>query len=77
MTTLVTPINEFDVDDGPAIAELHRLHSGQRAAYAHPAGTSAGSTGRPGMLASGASRSVAMSGTAALCMEASASTLTS
>ena len=42
-----------------------RSASGQRAAYAHPAGTCAGSTGRPGMVASGASRSVSMSGTAA------------
>ena len=33
MTTLVTPISDSDVDDGPAIAELHRLHRAQRAAF--------------------------------------------
>ena len=33
MTTLVTPISGTDVDDGPAIAELHRLHGAQRAAF--------------------------------------------
>jgi hypothetical protein len=30
MTTLVTPESGADVDDGPAIAELHRLHAVQR-----------------------------------------------
>jgi coniferyl-aldehyde dehydrogenase len=33
MTTLVTPISGSDVDDGPAIVELHRLHGAQRAAF--------------------------------------------
>jgi len=33
MTTLVAPISGTDVDDGPAIAELHRLHGAQRAAF--------------------------------------------
>ncbi|MHA6765153.1 aldehyde dehydrogenase family protein [Streptacidiphilus sp. PAMC 29251] len=33
MTTLVTPGNASDVDDGPAIAELHRLHALQRKAF--------------------------------------------
>jgi hypothetical protein len=32
MTTLVTPISGSDVDHGPAIASLHRLHVAQRAA---------------------------------------------
>lgn len=33
-STLVTPRTDTAVDDGPAIAELHRLYSAQRAAYA-------------------------------------------
>ena len=33
MTTFVTPSSAADVDDGPAIAELHRLHSVQRKAF--------------------------------------------
>lgn len=33
MTTFVTPPNPTDVDDGAAIAELHRVHAVQRAAY--------------------------------------------
>ncbi len=33
MTTFVTPSSAADVDDGPAIAELHRLHSLQRQAF--------------------------------------------
>jgi coniferyl-aldehyde dehydrogenase len=33
MTILVPPLSTNDVDDGPAIAELHRLHALQRAAY--------------------------------------------
>jgi len=33
MTTLVSPPAISDVDDGPAIAELHRLHAVQRAAF--------------------------------------------
>lgn len=33
MTTLVTPRSASDVDDGPAIAELHGLHAVQRKAF--------------------------------------------
>ena len=33
MTSLVTPPATTDVDDGPAIAELHRLHALQRQAF--------------------------------------------
>jgi acyl-CoA reductase-like NAD-dependent aldehyde dehydrogenase len=33
MTTLVTPDLDRTVDDGPAIAELHRLHANQREAF--------------------------------------------
>jgi coniferyl-aldehyde dehydrogenase len=33
MTTLVTPPAATDVDDGPAIAELHRLHAAARQAF--------------------------------------------
>ena len=33
MTTLVTPSDTTDIDDGPAIAELHRLHAAQKAAF--------------------------------------------
>jgi acyl-CoA reductase-like NAD-dependent aldehyde dehydrogenase len=33
MTTFVTPPSAADVDDGPAIAELHRLHAVQRTAF--------------------------------------------
>ena len=33
MTTFVTPTSATDVDDGPAIAELHRLHAVQRKAF--------------------------------------------
>jgi coniferyl-aldehyde dehydrogenase len=33
MTSLVTPISGSDVDDGPAIAELHRLFAVQRKAF--------------------------------------------
>ena len=32
-TPLVTPSTSSTVDDGPAIAELHRLHAVQRAAF--------------------------------------------
>jgi coniferyl-aldehyde dehydrogenase len=32
-TTLVTPPSHSDVDDGPAIADLHRLHALQRTAF--------------------------------------------
>jgi coniferyl-aldehyde dehydrogenase len=32
-TTLITPLTETDADDGPAIAELHRLHGKQRQAF--------------------------------------------
>ena len=39
--------------------------SGHRAAYAHPSGSCAGSTGRPAIVASGRWRCVSMSGTAA------------
>ena len=33
MTTLLTPQVDTDIDDGPAIAELHRPHSVQRKAF--------------------------------------------
>jgi coniferyl-aldehyde dehydrogenase len=33
MTSLITPSASTEVDDGPAIAELHRLHAVQRAAF--------------------------------------------
>ena len=33
MTMLVTPSSATEADDGPAIAELHRLHAAQRAAF--------------------------------------------
>jgi coniferyl-aldehyde dehydrogenase len=33
MTVLVSPPSDTDVDDGPAIAELHRLHAVQREAF--------------------------------------------
>jgi coniferyl-aldehyde dehydrogenase len=33
MTALITPSPATDVDDGPAIAELHRLHAAQRKAF--------------------------------------------
>ncbi len=33
MTSLITPSASAEVDDGPAIAELHRLHAVQRAAF--------------------------------------------
>jgi coniferyl-aldehyde dehydrogenase len=33
MTSLISPSAAADVDDGPAIAELHRLHAVQRAAF--------------------------------------------
>src|ERR1022692_2791643 len=33
MTTFVTPPSAADVDDGPAIAELHRLHALQHQAF--------------------------------------------
>ena len=33
MTMLVTPSSATEADDGPAIAELHRLHAVQRAAF--------------------------------------------
>lgn len=33
MTSLVTPSSSAEVDDGPAIAELHRLFAAQRAAF--------------------------------------------
>ena len=32
-TTLVTPSDTADIDDGPAIAELHRLLAAQKAAF--------------------------------------------
>jgi len=34
MTSLIMPPSGTDIDDGPAIAELHRLHAAQRAAFA-------------------------------------------
>jgi coniferyl-aldehyde dehydrogenase len=33
MTSLITPSSSTEVDDGPAIAELHRLHALQHAAF--------------------------------------------
>ena len=33
MTSLITPASSTEVDDGPAIAELHRLYAVQRAAF--------------------------------------------
>src|SRR5258708_12868035 len=33
MTSIITPSGATDIDDGPAIAELHRLHAVQRAAF--------------------------------------------
>jgi coniferyl-aldehyde dehydrogenase len=33
MSTLITPSSATDVDDGPAIAELHRLHAAARQAF--------------------------------------------
>src|ERR1700735_2445352 len=33
MTSLITPSASTDIDDGPAIAELHRLHAAQKAAF--------------------------------------------
>src|ERR1700734_2791108 len=33
MTSMITRSTSSDVDDGPAIAELHRLHGVQRAAF--------------------------------------------
>ena len=34
MTSLIMPPSGTDIDEGPAIAELHRLHAAQRAAFA-------------------------------------------
>ena len=34
MTSLIMPPSGTDIDDGPAIAELHRLHAAQQAAFA-------------------------------------------
>jgi coniferyl-aldehyde dehydrogenase len=52
MTTLVTPLSATDVDDGPAIAELHRLHALQRAAFlADPYPAAAVRQGHLGTLA--------------------------
>jgi coniferyl-aldehyde dehydrogenase len=33
MTSIIKPSSATDIDDGPAIAELHRLHAVQRAAF--------------------------------------------
>ncbi len=33
MTSLITPSASTDIDDGPAITELHRLHTAQKAAF--------------------------------------------
>jgi coniferyl-aldehyde dehydrogenase len=52
MTSLVTPPSTTDIDDGPAIAELHRLFAAQRAAFqADPYPDAASRIGHLGALA--------------------------
>ena len=52
MTSLITPGSTTDVDDGPAIAELHRLFAAQRAAFqADPYPDAATRIGHLGALA--------------------------
>jgi len=52
MTSLISPAHPADVDDGPAIAELHRLFALQKAAFrADPYPDAAARTDRLGALA--------------------------
>jgi coniferyl-aldehyde dehydrogenase len=52
MTALVTPATTSDTDDGPAIADLHRLHALQRSAFrADPYPSAAERQARLGALA--------------------------
>ena len=52
MTSMITPSTSTDVDDGPAIAGLHRLHAAQRAAFqADPYPDAATRTANLGALA--------------------------